>query len=862
MEDHSQFYPAVPTYVEPSEEELLPRLPRSLPFDALVFIIEDRITGLIQLPYTLDQVHGSLFYVQIIRPIVASLILPSDEPSEKNAPDHGGLRKENQSAAANLRESHRTNQPPQKPYTFSDQHRGIVAALLVARLEFLDSANEGGRFGQRHKSWTEDMKFKERGVLEARAYTAELVALKFLSFMTLETDRIEFLTYEYNIEQDGADLVGETIVAAEAETSASAKQDPEQASSYLAPSTTRSMVHLPLRSNSINNNNNISRSRTSSISHSRATSPKGRQPISIKPQHSFNQSLLHLPGSIDDKHRTALFHSSSFDGRLRQSPSTESTPLLGSSPINRGFDSIITEEQLSAATNPTQKSTSRPKSAQKNWGDSPHDRLIDHGLFIEHYSDQSALELAIVGSHPAREFISSDAVQGVVTGIWSGRIMYWKTIEAGAKKSIHLYDPKSPVDWYSRLRVPRYRSFFMMINYSILMALFYILLFTKHHDSNGAMIETFLHVWFIGFMLDELGQASEAGSFGQYLADFWSFFDLCMVGLFMVFAGLRLVGFILGNEYYTTLGFDFLSLEAVLLVPRLFSFLFIFPYFGTLLPCLRDLALEFLKFFVIIAIISVGFLTSFLFLGRQTFDLDQMFWLLVRVFFGATFAGFDAAPSISPVFGPILMLVFVTLTNILLVTVLISILSQKFSTIMLNAKQEYALHFSAIVIESVNTSDRVTYFYPPINILGALLRPLKLVMTLNSYKTLRIWVLKCTHWPFVVLVYAYEYITLGVHRHRARRYFKIRKDRRLSVAQRVIFQQPSNPFTGVQDDESESENENSDDEYEIEIVSKRRRHRTFSGKPVDPTFKETKPPETFFPRFKRHPKRLKATTEV
>lgn len=860
MEDYAQYYSALPPPMEPSEDELLPRLPRSLPFDALVFIIEDRITGLVQLPYTEEQVYGSLFYLQVIRPIVASLILPCEEPAEEIATDRT-VKKEHPSAAASIRASHKaapTPPPPPKPYTFSDQHRGIVAALLVARLEFLDSASDGGRFGQRHRSTTEDMMFKERGVLEARAYTAELVALKFLSFMTLETDRIEFLTYEYNTEQDGLDDgEGRTV---KTDTGVSAKIDDQEHKKQYAAMSSRSMVHLPLR--------NHARSRSSSISHSRAPSPKGRQPISIKSQQTIHQNLFYLPGSVDDKHRNALFHPSSYDGRFKSNSFTESSPLLGTSPINtRSFDNPFAEDLLSAATNPTRNSTTKSAS-KKNWGDSPHDRLIEHSLFIEQYADRSALDLAMVGSQPAREFISSDAVQRVVAGIWSGRIMYWRTIEAGSKKSVHLYNPRNHVDWYSRLRVPRYRSFFMMINYSILMALFYVLLFRRHHDGSAGIIEGLMHFWFIGFVLDELSQAMEAGSFNQYLADFWSFFDICIVGIFMVFAVLRVLGIILDDEGYSNTSFDILSLEAVLLVPRLFSFLFVFPYFGTLLPCLRDLTMEFCKFFVIIAIIYVGFFTTFSFLGRQTFTFDQMSWLLVRVFFGSSFSGFDAAPQISPVFGPILMLVFVTLTNILLITILISILSQRFSTIMLNARQEYALHFSYIVIESVNTSDRVTYFYPPLNILGALLRPVRIFMKPNSYKAFRISILKATHWPFVAVVYAFEYATLGMHRHRAKRYMKIRKDRRLSVAQRVIFQHPSNPFTGLRDEEeSDSGSENSDiEDMEVEIFSKQRKSRVFAGKTVKYPVKGDvipdqgnvwKPSETFFPRFKRHPKKRK-----
>ena len=551
--------------------------------------------------------------------------------------------------------------------------------------------------------------------------------------------------------------------------------------------------------------------------------------------------------------------------------------MLSTSPGNsKYFETSFTEPLLSAATNPALRRSFTEPSSPKEWGSSLHDRLIEHGLFIEQYADQSALDLALAGSQPAREFISSDAVQSIATRIWSGRIMYWKTIEADAQKTIHLYNPVELVDYYSRLKVPRYRSFFMMINYSILMILFHVLLFQKHKSGTDALIECFLNIWFIGFVLDEVSQAREAGSFGQYFADFWAFFDLCIVGVFIMFAGLRVLGIVFDNEQYTQLSFDILSLEAVLLVPRLFSFLSIFPYFGTLLPCLRELTVEFFKFLVIIAIIYVGFLASFSFLGRNTFTFDQMSWLLIRVFFGSSYAGFDAAPLISPIFGPPLMLIFVTLTNILLVTVLISILSQKFSTIMLNARQEYAIHFLATVLDSVNASGRVTYFYPPLNIIGVLLRPFRLVLDQKQYRAFRIRVLKATHWPFVAMVWAFEYATMGVRRRRVQRYMKIRRDRRLSVARRVTLHHHQNPFLDDDYGGSSSDNPNGSDD-DIERLAFLRTRNRANGAPrksfTVPSSGDTdrgkgdssalgkrriwKRSETLFPRFKRFPKRLK-----
>lgn len=920
MEEHD------PNSYMPKDELLLPRLPRSLPFDELVFIIEDRITALIELPYSFEHVHSAPFYVSMIRPIVASLILPYDDDADDTQSVHTLPGNQYSFPAGLHAKSSKTNLSaiPTKAYSFKDQHRGIVAALLVARLEFLYSASEGFSSALRNRyDYSDDMMFKERGVLEARAYTAELVATKFLSYMTNELDRIEFLTYEYNAENNSDSEDDGDTARHGPQTQETSSRNP-RIINHASKSTTHLSLMMPrpqyaedeLTIPRTNSNTALSKSASNII--------------------SFPSSSLRSQSPFFEDRKNGLYGHNSPVGKTfksRQGSFSEQTPLLHTDPENKG-PQFMSKSQPSIFSNLYNLSPSmgnavgsssirgnvpintNSENVKRNeidnkgeWGYSAHDRLVDHGLFIKQYSEQCSLDLALVGSQPAREFITSDVVQSVTNGLWTGRIMYWKTIEAGAKKSVHVYNPLELVDWYSRLRVPRYRAFFMMINYSILLTLFYVLLFQKHQNGDAVLIEVFLNIWFVGFVLDEVSQAREAGSFAQYFADFWSFFDLCIVVFFMMFACLRGLGILFHNNSYTDLSYDILSLEAVLLVPRLFSFLSISPYFGTLLPCLRDLTVEFFKFLVLIVIISMGFLTTFSFLGRDNFSFHDMSWLLIRVFFGSSFAGFEAAPKISPLFGPPLMLIFVTLTNILLVTVLISILSERFSRIMHNAKQEYAIHFLSTVIESVNTSDRVSYFYPPINILSVVIRPLRVVYDHDTYRALRVKVLKATHWPFVALVWAYENASLGVRRRRIKKYLKIRRDQRVSMVNRMalqstgifeipgtgptngqfsrIFDEPgfnSNVFNPVnnpflfnnEENDSDMTTQHNEDEYnsfrggdlehgdKASSINKQKKKFVSSRRPSVTTGNNNvskrrvwKRSETFFPKFKRFPKNLK-----
>ncbi|KAK9369133.1 hypothetical protein V1509DRAFT_621234 [Lipomyces kononenkoae] len=549
-----------------------PAFDEHLPFSSLLYQIELHIARTVESPYSYEQLRGPPISTHLIRPLVRSLE--------------------------------------------QTRHPAIIAALLAARIDF---------------SVQED----DRAIHEARAYTAELVAVRYAAHLP-EAELIQYLTYE--------------IPRKHAATSGTAT--PIQSTSYST------------------------------------------------------------------------------------SPVTETTSLL--------------DDHAAAAAAPAANTTSTDIDIERDAGESaPYVTESAMGL--------SALELAILGN--AKKFLISRSVESVIASIWEGRIVFWDSISVQSKKKASFYNPRRPGnDWYSRLRVPKYRMFFMMLNYAVLLALYYGVL-AERNITRFTVLEIALDVWFAGFIYEEIGQVRESGSIRYYASDYWSAFDLAMIVIFITYFVVRTISvFALSQEQYAHAAFDVLSLEALLLVPRMFSSLAITPYFGTLLPCLKQMTKDFMKVLVLIVILYVGFLTTFSFLGREHFSVNGMAWLLIRVFFGAPYDGLDAASEISPIFGPPLMLVFVILTNILLITVVISILSQRFGKMMNNANEEYILLFSSSVMESITTSDRVTYFYPPLNLIGILIRPLRLFLTHNEYRNLRIYILKVTHAPFVALLWMYENI--------------------------------------------------------------------------------------------------------
>ncbi|KAE8142404.1 hypothetical protein BDV38DRAFT_277934 [Aspergillus pseudotamarii] len=104
----------------------------------------------------------------------------------------------------------------------------------------------------------------------------------------------------------------------------------------------------------------------------------------------------------------------------------------------------------------------------------------------------------------------------------------------------------------------------------------------------------------------------------------------------------------------------------------------------------------------------------------------------------------------------ILSLIFVSMTNLLLISSLVSLMSMSLEGVMAHAREEYLFQLSIYVLESSN-SRRLTYFMPPLNLIPLLcIRPLRLFLPAEHIRRVRIVLLRATHLPFVALIWAYE----------------------------------------------------------------------------------------------------------
>jgi hypothetical protein len=141
----------------------------------------------------------------------------------------------------------------------------------------------------------------------------------------------------------------------------------------------------------------------------------------------------------------------------------------------------------------------------------------------------NALEIAAIAD--AKKFLSQALVQKIIYGIWVGDITFWESLSVATQKKPAFYN-KRTADPYSRLRVPKYIKAFEVLFFASFLMLYYAVL-VERNPYKITLLETLLYVWLFAFAYDELSEFVDAGLF--YYADFWSSWDLTIIGVGIAF---------------------------------------------------------------------------------------------------------------------------------------------------------------------------------------------------------------------------------------------------------------------------------------------------------------------------------------
>ena len=325
-----------------------------------------------------------------------------------------------------------------------------------------------------------------------------------------------------------------------------------------------------------------------------------------------------------------------------------------------------------------------------------------------------------------------------------------------ARRSVTLYDPRdASLFKLSRLRVPRYRQVFSTVSFATMLGLFLAVLIQR--SLYITPLEVLFWIWSFGYMLDEVVGFTEQG-FGLYILSFWNAFDLGILLLFITYYCLRLYGILLAEEGKTHLAntaYDVLASTAILLFPRLFSVLDHYRYFSQLLIAFRMMAQDLMAILFLILISCSGFFVAFTlsFADPET-DGNSVAYVLFQILMGFTPAAWEKWSGYN-VLGKMIMTVFLIICHFVIVTILITVLTNSFMAIVQNGNEEHQFLFAVNTISMVK-SDALFSYIAPTNVVGWILSPLRYFLPFRQFVKFNRTVIKVTHFPILFAIFGYE----------------------------------------------------------------------------------------------------------
>jgi hypothetical protein len=369
----------------------------------------------------------------------------------------------------------------------------------------------------------------------------------------------------------------------------------------------------------------------------------------------------------------------------------------------------------------------------------------------------TALEIAIISE--SKLFLSSTATQKVVDAIYRGLIVYTPTSfidiipDHYKHKAISLYDPKKEklLNQY-RLIVPRTRNIVEVVQFILLLVLYFVLM-TNRNDDRFMASEAVFCVYCSGWVLDQLASILEHG-FQVYTQNLWSFLDATFIVIFEIYLFVRIYGCVGDHAEARSQALDILSMGAPVLIPRL---AFNLMSENMLFVSLRAMMADFTLLTVLAIWCFGGFLLGMKWLsksaGHEYITIGK--WML-WIWFGLDGTGIQRCVDFHWLLGPVLMVTYAFLGNTLFLTVLVAMLSTTFSNIVANATAEIQFRRAVLTFMGVK-SDAIFAYPPPFNIVALIvLIPMKFVLSPRWFHKINVVAVRVINAPFLLLITLYE----------------------------------------------------------------------------------------------------------
>ncbi|OTA64616.1 nonselective cation channel [Hypoxylon sp. EC38] len=362
-----------------------------------------------------------------------------------------------------------------------------------------------------------------------------------------------------------------------------------------------------------------------------------------------------------------------------------------------------------------------------------------------------ALEVAILSS--SKYFLSSTHCQKVVNAIYIGQVIYTpSTFDRYKQKPISLYEPReAPLLNQYRLIVPRTRNALEIIQFIILLTL-YLLFMLERNPEYLSILEIAFAVYAFGWVLDQFATILAHG-WNVYTQNLWSFLDVMFALVYWAYLILRIYGWKSGQPGPGQQALDVLAMGAPVLVPRLaFNLL----SDNLVFLSLRSMMADFTLLTLLAAWCFCGFLLSMVWLAEGRHNLVTISKWMLWIWFGLDGTGVSRSTEFHWLLGPILMITFAFLGNTLFLTILVSMLSNTFSTIVNNASAEIQFRKAVLTLEGVK-SDAIFAYQPPFNIIALFIFvPMRFVVSPRWFHKIHVATVRTINLPVLLFIAVVE----------------------------------------------------------------------------------------------------------
>lgn len=364
----------------------------------------------------------------------------------------------------------------------------------------------------------------------------------------------------------------------------------------------------------------------------------------------------------------------------------------------------------------------------------------------------SALELA-VDMH-LTIVIGSSGYQRCIKWLWRGWIVQSSTdphsfvlYKGISSESIRThFDP-------DRIKTPAYQN-----KLEIFFSVIYLVLYTIILNTNDAgthsinVFECFFYAFTFGSILDELVKLYHVGS--NYLT-FWNVFSDVMYGIITIAISCRFVSLLNSGyrkEVYDEMSFRILSCASPMMWSRLLLYLDAQQFVGAMIVVVKTMMKESLLFFVLLAVVILGFLEGFLGLDASDGKSDatkNILLSLVRAVIGAS--GFKDVENLVPPYALILYYIYSFVLQVILMNILIALYSTAYAAIVENATDEYFALVAQKTLRYIRAPDTELYV-PPLNLLEWCLWPFSFLFSKTSYRALNHLVMLVIYSPMLTYI--------------------------------------------------------------------------------------------------------------